>query len=121
MASERTDRPIRLGPITGRRRREIERELASHVEDTRRELELGGLSPEEAERESLRRLGDPSEIADAFARVYRPRWSARVAIACALAGSLLVGAYSSGAFASGASSHRAHALPVHATSPLRPR
>lgn len=103
-----TGRPIGLPSLHGKRRREIERELASHLEEARRDLERAGLSREEAEHQSLIRLGDPTEIADGFARVYRPRLSARVAVACGLAASLFVGAYSSGAFASGASSHHRH-------------
>jgi hypothetical protein len=99
--------------LRGRRRREVERELASHLEEARRDLEQAGMSSEEAERESLVRFGDPCEIADGFARVYRPRLSARLAVACGLAASLFVGAYSSGAFASGASSHHAHATSHH--------
>lgn len=103
--------------LRGRRRREIERELAAHLEDTQRELRLAGSSPTEAERQSLERLGDISEIADGFARVYQTRWSTRLALAFGLAASLVVGAYSSGAFASGASAHHARnaASEVHAT------
>jgi hypothetical protein len=107
-------RPIRLPSLHGKRRREIERELASHLEESRRDLVRSGLTPEEAERQSLIRLGDPSEIADGFARVYRPRLSARLAVACGLAASLFVGAYSSGAIASGASAHHAHTTVRHA-------
>lgn len=106
-------RPFRLTALRGRRRREIERELASHLAEARRELERAGVPPEEAERQSLLRFGDPGEIADGFARVYRPRLSARLAVACGLAVSLFVGAYSSGAIASGASSRHTHALTGH--------
>jgi hypothetical protein len=107
------ERLIRLRTLRGRRRRDIERELASHLEDTRRELWLAGLPPAEAERQSLERLGDLSEIADGFERVYRRGWSTRLALAFGLAGTLLVGAYSSGAFASGASAHHGGSLSGH--------
>lgn len=99
---------IRIPALRGRRRREVERELASHLDELQRDLERSGLPPDEAARQSLIRFGDPGEIADGFARVYRPRLSAQLAVAFGLAASLFVGAYSSGAFASGASSHHAH-------------
>lgn len=107
------ERLIRIRTLRGHRRREIERELASHLEDTRRELWLAGLPPAEAERQSLERLGDLAEIADGFERVYRRGWSTRLALAFGLAGTLLVGAYSSGAFASGASAHHGAGVPAH--------
>lgn len=114
---------VRVPSLRGRRRREIERELASHLEDACRDLERAGMSPDEATRQSLIRFGDPGEIADGFARVYRPRLSARLAVACGLAASVFVGAYSSGAFASGATSHRAHAVAHHVriATPVRAR
>jgi hypothetical protein len=109
--------PEHLARLGHRRRREIERELATHLEDTQRELRLAGLSAPEAQRQSVERLGDMSEIIDGFARVYRTRWSTRLALALGLAGSLVVGAYSTGAFASGASAHHARTTPagVHTT------
>lgn len=103
---------IRLPSLPRGYRGEIERELASHLEESRRDLELSGLSAEEAAKQSLIRFGDPAEIADGFSRVYRPRLSARLAVACGLAASLFVGAYSSGAFASGATTRHAHATTV---------
>lgn len=100
-------------PVTRRRRHAISRELRSHLEETRRELELAGWGPEEAARESLSRLGDLDEIASEFARVYRPSRRTRIGLAFALAGTLLVGAYgASGTLASATSTH--HPSPVHA-------
>lgn len=98
-------RQVLLSSLPRRMRGEIERELAGHLEDCRHHLEGTGLSAEEATRESLARLGDPFEIADGFARVYRPRIWSRLALAFALAGTLVAGAYSSGAFASPATRH----------------
>lgn len=103
-----------LGRGLPRRRREaILRELHSHLEETRRELELAGWRPEDAARESLGRLGDPGEISSAFAQVYKPPRRTRIGLAFALAGALLVGAYgASGTLASATSAH--HAPPAHA-------
>lgn len=103
--------------IPHRRRQSIERELRSHLEETRRELELSGWRPEEAERESLNRLGDPREIADGFARVYRPSRRTQVGLAMALATGMLLGMWGiGGSLASATSAHsRVHAHPAHVT------
>jgi hypothetical protein len=110
MERRRSHYSVRLPSLPGRRRLEIERELATHLEETRRELQLAGLSTEDAERESLARLGDLTEIADGFEKVYRPRRSTRLVLAFTVAGGLVAGAYSSGALASSASVHHGHAL-----------
>src|SRR5437660_713849 len=95
-----------------RHRAKIARELASHMEEARRDLQLAGWTPEEAARESVARLGDPKEIIQEFERVYRPSARRRVGLAFGLAGMLLVGVYgASGPLASARSAH--HAVSVH--------
>ncbi|GEM_PF-3508581 len=87
------------------------RELESHLEDSRRDLEYAGHTPEEARLEAARRFGDPVMVARMLSSVYRPRLRRlRVAIAA----SLLLGAASAGfgaaaTFAS--SSHHTHVKP----------
>ena len=55
----------------GRRQRDIERELRSHIEELVTSALERGLSAEQAEREVLSRFGDPSEIGRCFSWVYR--------------------------------------------------
>ncbi|HZU11719.1 MAG TPA: permease prefix domain 1-containing protein [Chloroflexota bacterium] len=105
--TEQLDAMIRALPVGRRRRSAIARELHSHYEDSRDQLEAEGLTPEAAAHEALRRLGSPDEIADAFHAVYRPRFRTRVAIAFGLAGAIFVGAYGAGPLTSVTSAHHA--------------
>lgn len=93
------------------RRRAIERELHGHYDDSRRQLEAEGMSPEAAAQEALLRLGSPDEIAEGFHAVYRSRFRTRVAIAFGLAGAIFVGAYGAGPLISVTSAH--HATATH--------
>jgi hypothetical protein len=103
-------RRLRLSP---RRRRAITRELRSHLVESRRELELSGLPPRDAAHESLRRLGDPAEIAEAFTKVHRRSPRQKLGLAFALSASLMLGVYGvSGTFAS-SPSHAQHASHPH--------
>jgi len=54
-----------------RRRREVLRELRAHVEDFVSAGRLSGRSEEDIERLLLERFGDPGQIAQQFAWVYR--------------------------------------------------
>jgi hypothetical protein len=93
-------------PVSRRRRKAIARELQGHLDDATLELTGAGWSRPDAELESLRRLGQPTEIVGAFADVYRPsRRRRRVGLAVGLAGVLLLGAYGGGNFASATSAH----------------
>lgn len=103
--------------VSRRRRRAIARELQTHLEETRRELALQGWSPDEAARESVRRLGDLHEIVEGFGQVYRPTRRTRLVLAFSLAGTLLLGVYGRGGLASATPAHRTphatHAAVVH--------
>jgi hypothetical protein len=79
-----------------RRRAAIARELRTHVEDAQRDLQLAGWHPDEAVREAEVRLGDPEEIATAFAQVYRPSRRTRVGLALAVATGMIFGIYGLG-------------------------
>jgi hypothetical protein len=115
MERDEIDEWSRSLPLPGRRRRSIARELRAHLADSRRELELAGWHPEAAATESLRRLGDPTEMAEGFVRVHRRPRRATIGLAFGLATALMLGIYgASGTFAS-ASSPRPHATHAHVT------
>lgn len=99
--------------VRNRRQREaITRELRSHLEETRRELELAGLSAAEAERESRARLGSAELIASDFGPVYRPSRRFQLGLACGLAGALILGMFGvSGSLASATTTRKA--VPSH--------
>lgn len=123
MERETIDTLTRRLPVSRRRRDAISRELQSHLEDARRDLELAGWHPEDAHREVVARMGDPAEVFEEFSAVYRPRRRLRLGIAFALAGSMLLGAYGiGGTLASArAAQHPAHhAVQRHARSAHRP-
>lgn len=96
-------------PTSRRRRRAIERELRTHLEETQHELISAGWTREDAERESIARFGNLEEIAAGFAHAYRPGHRRRLGLAFGLSGALLVGAYgASGTLASaGSATHHA--------------
>ncbi len=94
-------------PVPPWRRASIARELRNHVEEAQADLLIGGWPEEDAPREARARLGDPNEIATAFAAAYRPSRRARAGVALALAGGMLLGVFGvSGTLASSQSSHR---------------
>ncbi len=82
--------------ISRRRRRDIAIELQSHLLESQQELERAGWRTEDAERESLLRLGDPTEIVEGFEQVYRTPRKKQFALAVALATGMLLGAYGLG-------------------------
>lgn len=96
-----------------RRRQAIARELQSHLADAQRDLELTGWLPQEAARESLRRLGDPAEIVEAFSHVYRRPRRTTVGLAVALALALLGGAWGASVSLASATAVRTPAVPAH--------
>lgn len=55
-------------------RREVEQELYQHILDHYDHALTQGLSPEEAEKQTLRAMGDPKEIAPVLGRIHRPFW-----------------------------------------------
>jgi len=115
MERDEIDEWSRSLPLPGRRRRSIARELRAHLADSRRELELAGWHPEAAARESLRRLGDPAEMAEGFVQVYRRPRRATIGLAFGLATALMLGIYgASGTFASASSAHT-HPSRAHVT------
>lgn len=103
-----------------RRKAAIERELRSHLLDARHDLELAGWPSEQARQEAGRRLGDPSEIAAAFTRSYRPSRSTRLLLAAGLASGMLLGLYGwGGNFASATAAHRAAHPSYHLVTPAK--
>lgn len=60
-------------PIAPSRVAEVAEEVRGHLEDAARDLQMGGLSPSESEREAVRRFGSADEIAGALARAERAR------------------------------------------------
>lgn len=86
-------------PASRRRRRVIERELRSHLEESRADLERDGWSSDRALEESLTRLGNVDEIAAAFGEAYNTTRRPRVGLALGLASALLLGVYGGGALA----------------------
>jgi hypothetical protein len=105
--------------VSRRRRRAITLELRSHLQEAQAELVQAGLSPEEAARESLVRLGDPGEIVEGFEQVYRPSRRKQLGLAFALATGMLLGVYGiGGSLASAKPTTSHHALKhtaVHST------
>jgi hypothetical protein len=102
--------------VSRRRKRAIVAELHSHLQESQRELELAGWHPEDAARESLRRLGDPSEFIGEFEQVYRPSRRKQLGLAFALATGMLLGLWGIGGSLASATSTSPHhkALPAHA-------
>lgn len=100
-------RPLR---VSRRRKKAIVRELRGHLEETRLELMGAGWSIEDAERESLARLGDPAEVIDGFRDVYQPGRT-RLALGLGLAGALLLGVYGGGSLASATAAHKSTPQP----------
>lgn len=100
--------------IRGRRRRDaILRELESHLDASRHDLLHAGYTLDEAQRESLLRLGDPVCIAADFHEVYRPARRSQIGVAFALAGALVLGMLTlGGSLASATTTHHMHS-PSH--------
>jgi hypothetical protein len=100
--------------VSGRRRRSIERELRAHLEDSRTELELAGLTPPDAARESISRLGDPDEIVTQFDTVYQPKRRTQIGLALALASAMVLGVLGiGGTLANATSAHHKPAQQSH--------
>jgi hypothetical protein len=99
--------------VPRRRRQSIARELNAHLEDARRDLELAGWKPADAAQASLRRLGDPDEIADGFVQVYRPSRRSQLALAMALATGMLLGVWGIGGSLASATSATHHPATTH--------
>ena len=59
---------------SGKRRREIRRELRAHIEDFMFAAREAGRDPDEIEKLVLASFGDPVPIAQGFAWVYRHEW-----------------------------------------------
>lgn len=105
--------------VTDGRREMVIRELHAHLDDSRRDLELSGRSTDDAARESIRRFGDPVEVAAMLSEVHRrrlPRVKMVAAVTFALAGlSAAFGA--AGTFASAphhSGNHTHHAVTASA-------
>lgn len=56
-----------------RARTAVTRELRQHLEDQREACLAAGLSPEEAEAEAVRQMGDPVSVGQELNRLHRPR------------------------------------------------
>lgn len=112
---DRIDEMVKALALPRGKRHAIERELRAHVAESRRDLELAGVAPDEAEREAVSRLGDIAEIAEGFDHVYRPPAKLRVAVAFSVAGALMLLGIYGGPLASATAAHHApaHAARVH--------
>lgn len=100
--------------ISDGRRDQVIRELRTHIEASRNDLELSGRPPDEAMRESLDRFGDPGEVADMLSVVHRshlPKFKLVAIATIALAG-LSAWLGTSHTFASGAR-HPIHHHQLH--------
>jgi hypothetical protein len=73
-------RVILLAKLPGnKRRREIEKELRTHLDDLTEQVRSQGYDEEAAARIVRMRFGEPQEIAAAFASVYAPeRWARQI-------------------------------------------
>jgi hypothetical protein len=118
-AIEQATRSIR---VSQRRRESIERELRTHLEDRRAELESSGLTAEDATIEVLSRFGDPDEIASSFDLIYRPNRRTQITASIALAGMMLLGVYGlGGSLASATSAHHRPTATPHVAHQSPPR
>src|SRR5579862_5242146 len=77
------------GVPSGNQRREIQRELRSHIEDFVAAASEAGRGREEIEKLVLENFGDPGQIAQGFAWVYRHERRRLRAVAFALSTLLL--------------------------------
>ncbi len=71
MADEILDSLAKGVRMSGHTRDQVLRELRSHLAESRSELEAEGRPSLEAEHESMRRFGDPIEIAKMLTKVHR--------------------------------------------------
>src|ERR1700685_209393 len=70
-SDELIDSIVNSSQIPGMRRHEIQRELRCHIEDFVLAAREAGRAPEEIEQLVLANFGDPRQIAQGFAWVYR--------------------------------------------------
>ncbi|MFS0727823.1 permease prefix domain 1-containing protein [Paenibacillus sp. 1P07SE] len=63
--------------------RQVRRELEGHIQDVIEELTSEGMSPEEAERIAVERMGDPRDIGRQLNQVHKPviEWG-MIGLAC---------------------------------------
>lgn len=97
---------------------QIIRELRSHLQASQYDLELSGCPPERAAQESVRRFGDPDDVAEMLSLVHRrraPRFGAVLVLTIALGG-LSAWLGTSGTFAAlNQPRHHTHALTRHSS------
>lgn len=98
MADEMLGEVSRRLRLTRRGHDLVMRELQSHLDQSRRDLESSGRSQEDAVQESIRRFGDPVEVAEMLTRVHRRTPSRFMMV---LLATLLLGAVSAWFGASG--------------------
>ncbi|HZT95971.1 MAG TPA: permease prefix domain 1-containing protein [Chloroflexota bacterium] len=115
---------LRMRPKT---RDQVLRELRTHLDDARMELEAAGQPTAEAERESLRRFGDPVEIGRMLSIVHRrpTRRTRLVLVATFAVATLSAGFGAVGTLAAHPAAHHHaayhHAAHHHHLSKQRPR
>jgi hypothetical protein len=83
-ADELIDSIVNSSQIPGKRRREIQRELRSHIDDFVAAARAAGRDQDEIEKLALANFGDPRQIAQGFAWVYRHERRTLRALACML-------------------------------------
>ncbi len=77
-------------PLPPTQAQELADEVRAHLEDAARDLQMAGLTPQDSEREALRRCGPPEQIVATVAQMRR--WESRRATGPRLATALLVAA-----------------------------
>ena len=81
-----TERYVRQATrgLWGKARRELRMELQGHIAERCQEFQLSGLGPEEAERQTLRELGAPTQVSGGMVDVYTAPALGKVGVLSAL-------------------------------------
>lgn len=82
--------------LWGRQRQALRAELAGHITQRVQEFQIAGLSRAEAERQTLRELGAPAQVAAGMAEVHSLPALTRTGLGLALAATLMLGAIQPG-------------------------
>lgn len=91
MSTERYVATLRAGlPLPPTQAQELADEVRAHLEDAARDLQMAGLTPQDSEREALRRCGPPEQIVAAVTQMRR--WESRRTTGPRLAAAMLVAA-----------------------------
>lgn len=89
VADDLVNRVVTSSRIPRRRRREIQRELRSHIEELVLTARAAGRHEDEIKQLVLASFGEPEQIAQGFSWVYRHEWRTLRALAFTLSAALL--------------------------------